>query len=132
MRHIILFDGPCILCNRLVLFIINHDTNDLFKFASLQSNYGQTLIQQHQLNTFSFDSLVYIEDNTVYLNSTACLHIAKHLNCGLSFFYYLIYIPQFIRDGVYSLVAAYRYRLFGKNDHCMVPETHLQDRFIDI
>ncbi|WVE39738.1 DCC1-like thiol-disulfide oxidoreductase family protein, partial [Priestia megaterium] len=34
MKHLILFDGICNLCNGSVQFIIKHDEQALFSFAS--------------------------------------------------------------------------------------------------
>ena len=41
---ILLFDGECNLCNATVQFIIRHDRKSLFRFASLQGNYGRRLL----------------------------------------------------------------------------------------
>ena len=37
---VLLYDGVCGLCNRLVQFVLKHDTDARFRFASLQSNYA--------------------------------------------------------------------------------------------
>ena len=37
---IVLYDGVCGLCNRLVRFIIRRDSNAIFRFASLQGAFG--------------------------------------------------------------------------------------------
>jgi predicted DCC family thiol-disulfide oxidoreductase YuxK len=39
-NNIILFDGDCSLCNNTVQFIIKHDPNKIYKFASLQSDFA--------------------------------------------------------------------------------------------
>ena len=40
-KEIILFDGHCILCNRLILFIIKKDPKSIFQFAALESETGK-------------------------------------------------------------------------------------------
>lgn len=43
----------------------------------------------------------------------------------------LLWVPLPIRDGVYDLVAANRYRVFGKTTECQRPPKKLLERFID-
>ena len=42
---IVLIDGDCALCDYAVHFILKRDKNAYFKFAALQSNLGQQLLQ---------------------------------------------------------------------------------------
>jgi predicted DCC family thiol-disulfide oxidoreductase YuxK len=58
------------------------------------------------------------------------LEIATELSGMWPVFYGFKIIPRFIRDSVYNLVAANRYRLFGKKDECMIPSPELKARFI--
>ncbi|MFP3888444.1 DCC1-like thiol-disulfide oxidoreductase family protein, partial [Priestia filamentosa] len=44
---IILFDGVCNMCNSLVQFVIKRDPKGIFKFASLQSNTGSSILNQY-------------------------------------------------------------------------------------
>jgi len=79
-RRIILFDGVCNFCNFWVNFIIDRDKNDKFRFAALQSEASQDLLQQFNLSTTDFDTFILIEGKKYYTKSTAALRIAKHLN----------------------------------------------------
>ena len=45
--------------------------------------------------------------------------------------YGFIVVPRFIRDRVYDVIAARRYRWFGRRDVCMVPTPGLRSRFLD-
>ncbi len=52
LRHlpsVLLFDGVCVLCNGFVRFVGNHDSRQLVRFASLQSNYGRSAVKEHGL-----------------------------------------------------------------------------------
>jgi predicted DCC family thiol-disulfide oxidoreductase YuxK len=40
-------------------------------------------------------------------------------------------VPKRIRDGVYEIVARYRYRVFGRYDSCPIPRPEFRSRFID-
>lgn len=127
---IILFDGVCNFCNDIINFIIQHDSHSYFHFASLQSPIGQALLQQYNLDTDRFDTFILIENDQVYERSTAALKVARHLSGWMSKLHALIIVPKPLRDMGYSIVAKNRYRLFGKNDACMVPTPDVRSRFL--
>lgn len=56
--RIVLFDGVCNFCDGAVQFIIKHDPEGLFSFASLQSDAGGNLLKQYHLPSGHFDSKV--------------------------------------------------------------------------
>jgi len=130
-KGIILFDGVCNLCNNSVQFVIKHDTENKFMFAALQSPTGQALLQQYNLPQQGFDSFVLIENEKVFLKSTAALHVAKQLNGPAKLLYGFIIVPAFIRNAVYNFIAKNRYKWFGKKDNCMIPTPALQSRFLN-
>jgi predicted DCC family thiol-disulfide oxidoreductase YuxK len=45
-------------------------------------------------------------------------------------FYGFIIIPRPIRDFFYKLFARYRYKLFGKQDACMIPTPEVREKFL--
>ncbi len=130
-KSIILFDGVCNLCNNSVQFIIKRDSKQRFLYASLQSDAGQSILLQFQLNNSDFDSIILIENEKVYQKSTAILKIFKHLGIGWKLSYGFIIIPRFIRDGVYAFIAKNRYKWFGKREVCMIPTKELKMRFLE-
>lgn len=131
-NHItVLFDGVCNLCNGTVQFVIKRDRAGIFRFASLQSDYAQTLLRQANLPTDQLYSVIVIEDGIAYQKSDAALRIARHLSGIWRWLYILRVVPKFIRDGLYNFIATNRYRFFGKQDHCMIPTPELKARFVD-
>jgi len=76
-------------------------------------------------------SIVFITDQKIFLKSDAAIEIAKLLNGFPRYLQYFRFIPRFIRDIVYDLIAKNRYRLFGKRDACMMPSAPLDKRFIE-
>ena len=129
MASIVLFDGVCNFCNGSVNFIIRHDRNHDFKFAALQSDVGQELRRKHGIGD-EVDSIVLIDRDRAYLHSSAALKIAKRLGGIFALAYALVIVPPFIRDHLYKLFAKYRYRLFGRQDVCMMPTPDLKERFL--
>ena len=129
-QPVIFFDGVCNLCNAAVQFIIKHDEAAVFKLAALQSAAASRLLVNLPSNETTADSILLLENGKLYTRSTAALRIAKHLNGRWKLLYILIYVPRFIRDAVYKLVAQNRYRIWGRQDSCMVPAPELQQRFL--
>lgn len=130
-KDILLFDGVCNLCNGAVNFIIDHDPKGHFKFAALQSDFGQEQLSVLGYDQEDFDSLVLLSKGKVFKKSTAALRIANRLNGLYPLLYLFIIIPPFIRDAVYDLIAKNRYRWFGKRDSCRMPTPELRSRFVD-
>lgn len=128
---IILFDGVCNLCNSSVQYVIRHDPDAHFHYASLQSESGQLLLKQFNLPTNDFNSFVLIQDGKFYTRSTAALKVAKQLKGFIKIVYGFIIVPPFIRDAVYNLIAKNRYKWFGERDHCMIPTPELKSRFLN-
>lgn len=130
MSAIILFDGVCNFCNGSVNFIIERDRKNHFKFAPLQSEIGQKLLDEYGIDKAETDSVVLVENGKAYTHSTAALKVAQKLDGAWSWFYAFIIIPKPIRDFFYKTFAKYRYKLFGKTDACMMPTPEIRARFL--
>ena len=128
---IILFDGVCNLCNSSVQFVIKHDKGKKFMFASLQSTAGQLLLKQFDLPLQDFNSFILIENEKVFLKSTAALMVAKQLKGAVKLLYGFIVVPPFIRNGAYNFIAKNRYKWFGKKESCILPTPELKARFLN-
>jgi predicted DCC family thiol-disulfide oxidoreductase YuxK len=129
-KSLILFDGVCNLCNSSVQFILLRDPKDHFRFASLQSDYGQSILKQHNLPTDKFNSLALIENGKLYQRSTGALRIARRLKGLWPMLYAFIIVPPFIRNFVYDLIARNRYRWFGQKESCMMPRLEWKQKFL--
>jgi predicted DCC family thiol-disulfide oxidoreductase YuxK len=129
-HKIILFDGVCNLCNRSVNFIISKDSKDIFRFATLQSDLGMSLMSQHGINTTKTDSVILIDTNEYHERSSAILQIVKNLSGGYALLYFFIIVPKCIRDWGYDYIAKNRYKWYGKKDSCMVPTPELVSKFL--
>jgi len=128
--HILLFDGVCNLCNRVVQFVIKRDTKATIKFASLQSDAGQVLLKKVGLPTDDFTSIVLIINDKYYFKSSAGLRVLKELGGVWKLLYVFIFLPKPLRDFIYDLIAKNRYQMFGKRDVCMLPTDDLKQRFL--
>ena len=129
-HKVILFDGVCNLCNNTVLLVIKRDKKDIFRFAALQSEAGLQLVSKYGIDTSKTDSIVLIENDRVYLKSSAALRIARGLNSAYPLLYGFMIVPRFLRDWVYDFIARNRYKWYGKKESCMIPTPELQLKFL--
>ena len=126
---VLLFDGVCNLCSRLVRFVLDRDREERFRFASLQSETGRRYLAEHGLPE-DLDTMVLIEGGRAYVRSTAALRTARRLGLPWRLLYPLVLIPPFLRDPAYRLLARNRYRWFGKSDVCSIPTPDERARFL--
>jgi predicted DCC family thiol-disulfide oxidoreductase YuxK len=124
----VLFDGHCNLCSSSVQWIIRHDPDRKFRFASLQGEAGLRLKQEFQISPFA-DSVILIEDNRVFYKSEAALRIARFC-AGWKWLWLFRFVPAFMRDGIYNVVARNRYKWFGQKAECWLPSSELESRFL--
>lgn len=125
-----LFDGVCNFCNATINFVIEHDPAGHFKFAPLQSEVGERLMAENGIGRIETDSVILVEDGKTYTHSDAALKIARRLDGIWSWAYAFRFVPRFIRDAAYRLFARNRYRLFGRQDACMIPTPDVRARFL--
>ncbi|MDF2065388.1 DCC1-like thiol-disulfide oxidoreductase family protein [Bacillus sp. Cr_A10] len=129
MTAIVLFDGECNFCDASVQFIIARDPKVFFQFAALQSDIGRELKIKHLIPE-KLNSVLVIEDNTVYDSSDAAIFICKHLKGLWKVFYVFKIIPKTFRDILYKFVANNRYKWFGKKESCTIPSPEMRNRFL--
>lgn len=134
---IVLYDGVCGLCNRLVQFLLKHDSRDRFRFASLQSEFTGRLLTRHGLDPRDLDT-VYVVKNydqpgeALLARSDAILYLLTQLGGVWSLAGVGRVLPGAFRDAVYKIVARNRYRVFGKHESCMLPEPKHRAKFLDV
>jgi predicted DCC family thiol-disulfide oxidoreductase YuxK len=131
MHSIILFDGVCNLCNWSVQFVIKHDPEKKFQFASLQSDYAKKLLTDYSIDSGEMNSFILLENGKIYTRSTGALRVLKQLKGWSVLFYCFILVPKFIRNGIYDFIAKKRYRWFGKREECMIPSPEINSRFLN-
>jgi predicted DCC family thiol-disulfide oxidoreductase YuxK len=127
---ILLFDGHCNLCNAWVQFIVKRDSAGTIRFASLQSETGRRLLEEHKIDENYIESLVFLEGERFSVSSNAALRTLSYLDSWQKHVIILTVVPRPLRDAVYRFFAKYRYKWFGRREQCMVPTSELQERFL--
>lgn len=132
---LVLYDGVCGLCNRLVAFLLRHDRRDQFRFAPLQSAFAHTQLRRHGLDPADFDTVVVLADfqqdsERALARSQAVLWAVIQVGGPWKFFAVAKLIPLRLRDAFYRFIAHRRYRIFGKYDQCPVPRPSDPHKFL--
>lgn len=131
MNNLILFDGVCNLCNGAVQKIIRWDSKRKFRFASIQSEIGQKMIAAYEENSDALHTIYLIQNDKIHQQSTAALKIIAGLKFPVNLLSVFLIIPSFIRDYIYDIISKNRYKWFGKQDYCMMPDPELAQLFIE-
>ncbi|HND60633.1 MAG TPA: DCC1-like thiol-disulfide oxidoreductase family protein [Opitutaceae bacterium] len=117
---VLLFDGECSLCHRIVRLLLRLDGEGRLRFAPLQGSSGQAFLKARGLPTDDFDSLVFVADwarrdsgdfrlrtDGVLAALRTCGGLGDELAAVLAVW------PAGWRDAGYRFVARIRYRVFG-------------------
>jgi predicted DCC family thiol-disulfide oxidoreductase YuxK len=157
---ILLYDGVCGLCNRMVHFVLRRDPAAVFRFAALQSELATRILTRHGADARDLDTVYVVvnyelADEQLLSRSDAVSLIFQHLGAAEfrsarpgpragptqttptpgSLFWRLTglalrMVPSSLRDWGYRLVARHRYRIFGRYDTCPIPTEGTRSRFL--
>ncbi|OUU61247.1 MAG: hypothetical protein CBC20_00715 [Verrucomicrobia bacterium TMED60] len=128
LQRVIFFDGVCGLCNAWVDFILKRDRAGIFSFAPLQGNYAKEMEPEASKN---LNTMIYLVSGQRYYRTGAILRILRDLG-GIWYLAWVFwFVPFFIRDFFYGLIARNRYRIFGKKENCRIPTPKEKVRFLD-
>jgi len=128
---VIVFDGVCLLCSRSVAFLLAHDRQKQFRFATLQSATGRALLVGHGLDPDDPDSFLLADGAVGYANSDAIIRVVTAFGGAWRLVALFRLVPRLLRDRFYRWVARNRYRWFGRREACMVPSPEMRDRFLE-
>jgi predicted DCC family thiol-disulfide oxidoreductase YuxK len=130
-KKIILFDGVCNLCDRMVQYIIRHDKHDVFRFVPLQSELGNEILEHIGVDTKHIDSIILYEPGVAYYyKSAAAIEIAREFGGIFHLGTVFKIIPTGLRNLLYDYIATNRYKWYGKKDACMIPTPELKAKFL--
>ena len=130
-QAVLLYDGLCCLCNRTVYFLVQIDHQAVLHFAALQSNTAKSLLEQVDYSRPLPDGVVLIHNGKIYTESDAALKSLQLIGGIWKLIAMLCFIPHFIRNPIYRIVARNRYTWFGKYDSCPIPKPEWKHRFLD-
>jgi predicted DCC family thiol-disulfide oxidoreductase YuxK len=132
---VLLFDGECGLCHRVVRRLLRLDRVGRLRFAPLQGPAAQAYLRVHGLPTEEFSTLVFVPDwprgAEKFLLRTDGI-IAALRAAGLPGLAALLAVlPRGMRDAGYKFVARVRYRIFGPWRPRPLPRPEWAARFLE-
>ncbi len=126
--HVVVYDGVCMLCNRMVQYLLRNDQQQLLTFSTFQGL--PDVISKNGLEFPLEESISYYRKGMWWQQSSAVLMIYKDVFGSWHWSQLAWVFPRFLRDFIYRIVAKNRYRWFGKHAQCVLPTPAQQDRFI--
>lgn len=131
---ILLYDGVCGFCDRLVQWLLEHDTDGWLRYAPLQGETAAALRERHSEIPESLDTMVYVEcgggEERVYTRSDAAFRVASRLGVPWRWMAVFRCLPRALTDALYLAIVKSRYRIFGQLEACRVPTGPEQSRFL--
>lgn len=133
---VLLYDGTCGLCNRIVRLLLRTDKVGRLRFAPLQGEPAQAYLRAHGLPTEDFDSLVFVPDWNIaaaggyFLRTDGALAAAAEVGGVWRLVTWMRVLPAWMRDPFYKLVARTRYALFGEYKPSPLPRPEWEQRFL--
>ena len=128
--NIIFFDGVCNLCNFWVKYVVRNDPDFVFYFSNLQSEFASNFLSENNIKS-DFETIIFFTDGKFLKQSNAIVSILFKIGGFNRFLSRIIkHLPVKFRDGLYKFISRNRYRLFGKKEHCVIPDQNLNKRFL--
>ena len=132
--HLVFYDGECGLCDHVVQFLLWADRKGIFVYAPLQGETARKFLKDLPEEYRTADSLILIEDYKgenpkSYLFGKGALRIAWLLGGPWALLGVVSFLPAWLYDWAYRLVARNRHRLFSV-DSCRMPDPSFKNRFL--
>jgi len=129
---IIFYDAPCILCNYWVQKLCRWDKKDQLRFATLDSPLFLSFAQERGLDPNKMDTAVVWDQQYSYaIKAQGTFMILNRLGGVWTIPASLSLLPQGLTNGLYQIVARNRYRWFGKQEQCPLPDPQFSHKFLD-
>lgn len=134
MSHLVFYDGHCGLCDQVVQRLLKADKRCIFLFAPLQGSTAAQMLKDLPYEMKGIDSLVLIEDYQLptqryYALGKGALRIAWLLGGWWRMLGWISFLPAWLYNWAYRLVALNRHRLFA-HPSCVIPDPKQKQRFL--
>ena len=139
-RNVIFVDGFCVMCNRIVWWLMQIDRRRRLSFATLQGTTAKQAFTENpdiERECAKTSTVIYVrcfdsDKPQIYMSSSAALKALWDIGGFWRLSAPLLLVPAVIRDVAYQWIARNRYRWFGqKEDACLLPSSEDQSRFLD-
>jgi predicted DCC family thiol-disulfide oxidoreductase YuxK len=138
-RLLVVFDGHCGFCNGWVRWLLRRDRHDRLRFAASSSPAVAPLLAQHAelLEPGGVPSTMLAFRNPLEAGEQPLTRFAATLALlrelprpWPAVAAALRWIPSFLSDPLYRMVARWRYRIWGRLESCPIPAAEDRARFL--
>ena len=112
-KMVLLFDSGCKLCNSSIKFVTKGDKKQQIKQIPLSSSEGLAIVAKYP-SLQNINSIIFIANNQLFIESDAIIEIAKQLSFPYKFLAAGRLVPKTWRDNIYRWIAKNRYHWFGR------------------
>ncbi len=127
-KHIIvIYDGVCGFCNSSIQFILQQQPSNKLRFVSFQSEMGNKIRAYLNINE-DMDSIVVVEGNQYFKKSKAIFRIFGHIQSNWKYVRHFSFIPSWISDFIYTIIAQNRYGI--KKNSCPILTVEERELFV--
>ncbi len=119
-KMVLLFDSGCKLCNSSIKFVTKGDNvvskgdkKQQIKQIPLSSLEGAAIVAKYP-SLQNINSIIFIANNQLFIESDAIIEIAKQLSFPYKFLAAGRLVPKTWRDVIYKWIAKNRYHWFGR------------------
>ncbi len=137
-RSLVLYDGVCGLCNRVVQLLLRLDRDGQFRFAPLETPLALEVLQRFPVAPDEPEGVILITNaltrgEAIYRRFDAVGEALRLMHGPYRVLGRLLrLVPRFLREGSYGLIARNRYRLFGRHETCPVPSPEQRARILGL
>ena len=139
-RVLVIFDGHCGLCNGSVRWFLVRDRRDRLRFVPSESPKVAGILRRHGVNMAADpagpNTILVVRDpdgptERLLERSDGVMAMLEELPrpwpavAGV-----LRWIPRWLRDFAYRLIARWRYRIWGRLESCPLPTAEERGRFL--
>lgn len=128
--HVLFYDGVCAMCNGIVRIMLRLDERHVFFFAPLQGETAALARALHPEFPTEIETVVYVREGEVFVRSRAGLLALQSMPYPARAISWLRFLPAWLTDLFYQIVARTRYRVFGKYEQCPLPPAEHRARFL--
>ena len=128
--RVLFYDGVCAMCNGIVKAMLRWDRDARFHFAPLQGETAELARRLYPDFPSDIETVVYVRCGEVFLRSRAATLAMAEVPYPARALSWFRFLPTWLTDFFYGIVARIRYRVFGKYDQCPLPPAEHRGRFL--
>ena len=124
---ILFYDGNCAMCNSLVVWLLDKELDVPLRYAPLEGSTAEGELTRRLPDYKKLDTVVLLMEEEAFIRSEAALKLGAFIPGYRTLSIFLSFVPRFIRDAVYKMVARNRQRIWK---HCPVIPENQRGKFL--